>query len=367
MDRPVVGRGGAEVEAEFELVHADTLRFFPELVAELGGDADALLREAGVERASLSAALRYRAVADLLELAATKLEAPDVGLRLALLQGGARAFGPMGVVMANSKTFGEALEYVASHVHAYTLAARVRLQRERETQRVAVPIEILLDRLPHKQQAMEQALLLGHLNAVESTGGVARVREVRFRHRPLSPLRVYRQHFGCEVRFDQEMDALVFAELDLHAPIVDPDVQLYEMATCFIDAKFTRVAPPMHARVRGLILQYLGGEECTNERVAAELALHPRTLHRRLKEEGTSFEAIKDEVRRDVALRYLQHGDLPLTRIAEKLGYAETSVLSRSCFRWFAASPRQLRAQARLAATSGHPLGGPAISQRRAG
>jgi len=60
--------------------------------------------------------------------------------------------------------------------------------------------------------------------------------------------------------------------------------------------------------------------------------------------EGTSFEALKDEVRRDLALPYLQQADVKLTRIAERLGYAETSVLSRSCARWFARSPRQLRA-----------------------
>jgi AraC-like DNA-binding protein len=234
---------------------------------------------------------------------------------------------------------------VVGHVHAYSLAARMRLEPSRSDRRLIVTWDILLDRLPHKQQAVEQALLLAHLNAVEITGGQARVREVLFAHPPLSPPRTYRDHFGCEVRFDQPMDAVVFSEQDLRCPIIDPDVQLYEMATSFIETKFTRVTPPMHARVRGLIQQYLGGDDCTNERVAGDLCLHPRTLHRRLKAEGKSFEGIKDEVRRDVAMRYLQHTDMSLTRIAEKLGYAETSVLSRSCFRWFGASPSRLRSR----------------------
>ena len=64
---------------------------------------------------------------------------------------------------------------------------------------------------------------------------------------------------------------------------------------------------------------------------------------RRLREEGESFEAIKDSVRRDVALRYLQQPDVSLVRVTEILGYSETSVLSRSCLRWFCASPRELR------------------------
>ena len=56
-----------------------------------------------------------------------------------------------------------------------------------------------------------------------------------------------------------------------------------------------------------------------------------------------SFEAIKDEVRRDIALRYLRQPGVSLTRVAAMVGYSEPSVLSRSCYRWFAATPRQLR------------------------
>lgn len=331
----------------FELLHADTLRFFPELVTELGGDPAALLRQLGLDPSIFvrGAVLSYRSMVELLELAAAELQVADFGMRLAARQGGGRVFGIMGVVMKNSATFGEALGYVVDHIYAHSLAVRMRCERDPAQRRTFVGYEFLLDRLPNRRQAIEQALLLAHLNAVESTGGQARVREALFRHQPLSPLRTYRDYFGCEVRFDQSEDGVVYADQDLACPIAEPDEQLYEMATAFIDTRFTRLTPPMHAQVRGLILQHLGDEACTNDRVAAELCLHPRTLHRRLKAEGKSFEAIKDEVRRDVALRYLQQTDLPLTRIAEKLGYAETSVLSRSCYRWFGVSPRQLRGQ----------------------
>lgn len=350
MDLAVDALSGASADFGFELLHVDALRFFPQLVRQLGGDPEAMLRGAGLDPSILarrhpSPSLGYRTVASVLELAACELGRPDFGMRLARLQGGGRVFGPMGVAMENSNTLGEALEFVIDHIHAYSLAARMRLEPEPGRRRLSVPFDILLDRLTDKRQAIEQALLLAHLNAVQITGGRARVREVRFSHQPLSPLRTYREHFGCPVKFDQPADAVVFGEEDLRCAIVDPDVQLYEMAASFIETRFTRVTPPMHARVRGLVLQYLGGEDCTNDKVAADLCLHPRTLHRRLRAEGKSFEGIKDEARRDVALRYLQHTDMPLTRIAERLGYAETSVLSRSCFRWFGAPPSRLRAR----------------------
>jgi len=340
-------RRAAADDAGFEAVHADMLRFFPDVAAGLGGDADALMRHAGIDPAIFSEggpALRLRPMVGLLEHAAAALRCADFGMRLAMRQGGGRVFGPMGVAMKNSPTLGEALDYCAKHVHACSLAARMRVEPNRERGTLLVAFELLLDRLTNKFQVVEQALLLANLNAIEITGGRVRAREVLFRHQTLSPMRVYRENFGCVVRFDQHADGMVFSEQDVRCPIADPDARLYEMATSFIATHFTRVTPPMHARVRGLILQYLGTENCTNERIASALCLHPRTLARRLRVEGTSFEALKDEVRRDLALPYLQQADVKLTRIAERLGYAETSVLSRSCARWFARSPRQLRA-----------------------
>jgi AraC-like DNA-binding protein len=347
--RSVAERDTADEEG-FDLVHADILRFFPDLVRSLGADPEPLLRQVGIDPRRLlpsgKSRFGYRAVANLLEHSAVQLQCPDFGLRLAMMQGGGEVFGPMGVVWKNSNTFGEGLDYVAKHFHAHSLAARMRLEQDRVNRKLFVGHEILLDGLPSKRQVTEQVLLLGHLNAMKITGGQARVREVLFRYQPLAPLRTYRRYFGCDVRFDQKENGVIYYERDLLCPILEPDAQLYEMATSFIDARFPRVAPPMHAQVRAVILQFIGTEDCTNERVAAELCLHPRTLHRRLKAEGKSFDGIKDEVRRDVALGYLQQTDLPLPRIAERLGYAEHSVLSRSCYRWFSASPRQLRSQA---------------------
>ena len=91
-------------------------------------------------------------------------------------------------------------------------------------------------------------------------------------------------------------------------------------------------------------MRFLGSELCGNREVAAELNLHPRTLHRRLAAEGTSFQKIKDEVRRDVMLYYLQQTRLDFTRISERLGFSEQSVMTRRCNRWFSASPTRVRA-----------------------
>jgi len=71
--------------------------------------------------------------------------------------------------------------------------------------------------------------------------------------------------------------------------------------------------------------------------------MHPRTLQRRLADEGTVLEDLRDAVRRELAERYLAEPGMPLLRIAELLGYSEASALTRACNRWFGMSPRALR------------------------
>ena len=339
----------------FDVVHARILRFFPDLVEQLGGDAQLLMRRAQIDTENLTqgrSAATYRQVIHLLELAAAELNCPDFGMRLATLQSG-RMFGPLGLVMKNSRTFGDALDYVGAHTQAHSLAARIWLKRDPATRTAFAGHDILLDGAPNKSQAMEQVLLVGHLAAMEITGGQARVRRVHFRHQPISPLKIYRRYFGCEVLFDQHEDGVVFSDRDLASPIVDPDSRVYDLATSFIDAEFTGRQAPLGALARGVIMQFLGTEDCTNERVAAELNLHARTMHRRLRAEGASFRQIKDEVRRDLMLYYIQGTDLEFTRISERLGFAEQSVMTRACNRWLGASPSLLRSRGRPPSPAG--------------
>ncbi len=332
--------------AIFERVHARFLRFFPDVVEELGGDPKLLMVRVGLDVENFSDSntdATYRQLIHLIEFAAVQLRCSDFGMRLAKRQGGGM-FGPLGLVMKNSKTFGDALRYVSGHTYAHSLAARVWLKHSPRERIWFAGHDILLNKVPDKRQAMEQILLAGHLAAMEITGGRARVRRVHFRHQPVSPLRLYRRYFGCEVRFGQNEDGVVFSERDMSSAIVDPDAQVYASATSFIDAKFTH-RPPLDAQVRGVIMQSIGTDRCRNERIAAVLNLHPKTMQRALKANGTSFQKIKDEVRRDLLLYYLTQTKMDFARLSERLGFTEQSVMTRYCNRWFSMPPTKLRAQ----------------------
>ena len=92
-----------------------------------------------------------------------------------------------------------------------------------------------------------------------------------------------------------------------------------------------------------MLVQLLGTASPEIEAVARVLDLHPRTLQRRLAEEGTSFGAVLDETRRGAALRWLTTTDVPLGQIAGLVGLSESSALTRCARRWWGAPPRDVR------------------------
>jgi AraC-like DNA-binding protein len=77
--------------------------------------------------------------------------------------------------------------------------------------------------------------------------------------------------------------------------------------------------------------------------VAEELGLHPRTLQRRLEDEGVTFAELVQQVRRRTAESYLRDTDMTLRHLASELGYLEQSTLTRSSRRWFGTSPLAYR------------------------
>ncbi len=338
--------GAARADENTAMVRVVYLRKFTDLVTQLGGDANLLLSKLRLDPAVLDnrhAMIPYRTLVHLLERASVDLECPDFGMRLAAIQGGAKVLGPLGIAMHNSPTVGEALRYCAEHVQVYSTATQSSLEKGRAKRSVFMRLEILLTRLPYQRQAVEQALLLIHHDVLNLSGGQVRAREIWFTHEPIFPPSSYRAYFGSPVYFERSMNGLLFAERDLDVPIVGRDPQIYKLATSFVEHHFPSTAPVLSARVRSIAERLLLAGDCTLAGVASKLGMHPRTLQRRLRADGEGFEEIKDGVRRDIALRYIKQSSLPLMRVAEILGYSETSVLSRSCYRWFSVSPRQLR------------------------
>jgi AraC-like DNA-binding protein len=96
-------------------------------------------------------------------------------------------------------------------------------------------------------------------------------------------------------------------------------------------------------RIRRILRRQLADDLPSLEHIARQLDLTPQTLRRRLREEGQGYRAIKDDLRRDVAIEYLARSELALPEIAGLLGFSEASTFHRAFKHWTGVAPGAYR------------------------
>lgn len=110
-----------------------------------------------------------------------------------------------------------------------------------------------------------------------------------------------------------------------------------------IEAKRQSLLPDLFHKIRNAIASGIATGRCERANTAAELGLSIRTMNRRLAESRYSFSSLRDDVRKQIALRYLSVQTIPLRDVAARLAVSEVAVLSRLCRRWFSAAPHAIR------------------------
>jgi AraC-like DNA-binding protein len=166
---------------------------------------------------------------------------------------------------------------------------------------------------------------------------------LRFAHPRPTDLTEHRRIFGPSVLFDQPANELVLPQALLEQPIAAADAHLLGLLDQYADQALRRLrqGKPWSGRVADLLGSALCDGQPGLADVARQLALAPRSLQSRLKAEGTTFQAIADEVRRGLATAYLEQSDLTLTEITFLLGFADQSAFTRAFKKWTGAQPRR--------------------------
>jgi AraC-like DNA-binding protein len=359
-------RNGAEGQNDWRrghLTQAKILSGYHDLVVQLGGDPKRLLGSAGIALPNLessSALLPVRAVGQLLEDTAALLGCPDFGLRLAERQGIADLMRPLDRLFCAAPCVRDALESCVRHLTAFNSGLIMGIEHELSDEMNIVEFR-LLDGMALFPQFIEQLVLLTHQSIDWLSAGFVRSRKVWFSHINLAPPVAYARRFGTAVEFGKDLDGVLFRDSDMRARLPQGCPERFERETRAIEGMFTNPSSNLAIRTGQAVFHILARHErCTRQEVAEALGLQERTLNRRLSELGTTFDAIRDRVRRDLAFRYLARSDLSLTEIAGRLGYSEQAVLSRCCQRWFGTSPMRMRLRIE------HITAGQSASARRA-
>lgn len=312
----------------------------PALIRQMGLDPGALLDDVGLARDSLEEPeqrVPYAAIGALLHAAARLTKCPHFGL----LCGRAwhlSHLGRVGELMRNSPTVGEALQTLTAHQHLHSDGGLAFLLEHGGV--VDLGYAVYQPGVVGADQIYD-AMMAGGCNFLrELLGADWTPSEVHF---PLSkPWNVepYRHLFRAPLRFDSEFCALRFHDHQLAQLVRGADplkLHLAEHATDSVGRG--ELLPQVYGTLR---VQLLSGHS-SGDAVAEELAMHRRTLNRRLEQQGVTFRGVLDQVRFEVAGQLLADSHMPIDDIAATLGYASVSPFMRSFRRWSGTTPGRWR------------------------
>ncbi len=155
--------------------------------------------------------------------------------------------------------------------------------------------------------------------------------------------------FGAPVELGQPENCLLLPMEALELPVVQNESSLQTFLKSAPYPLISRTAAfddgTLTEKVRAIINSEFGRELPSAQDVADALNISARTLHRRLQREGSSYQALKDNLRKDAALSYLQRPDLRISTIALLMGFQDSGAFHRSFKKWTGLSPGQYRRQ----------------------
>lgn len=157
--------------------------------------------------------------------------------------------------------------------------------------------------------------------------------------------REYELIFGCPLLFDHQVTAIAMRPGYLQAPLIQDERTLKRfLAHSPADLLSRRdFGNSLSSRLRQLIGKRVGTDMPDMEMIASQLNMSPPTLRRHLREEGTSWQELKDHLRRDIAIYHLTRHDLSIQDIAALLGFSEPSAFHRAFKKWTGLTPGEYR------------------------
>jgi AraC-like DNA-binding protein len=310
----------------------------------LGLDPAPVIREAGLDPRLFddgASVIPHDALGRLLTLCVARTQCPHFGLLV-----GQRAtilsLGLVGRLMQHSETVGAALRAFVSNLGIQDRVMVPALTTSDGT--VLLGIAVYQPAAESADQISDGALAVT-VNALRflcgSDWSPAEVLVPRAAPADCEP---YWRHFRAPVRFNQESATLVFPARDLERRVAGADPMMRVMLEERIGHLKGRPGCEFSDEIRRLLRTRLTSHRCSADDTAERLAMHRRTLSRRLKDGGLGYRGITNEVRFEIARQLLEDTTVPLGEIAAALGYSEASAFTRAFRRWSGRTPTAWRA-----------------------
>jgi AraC-like DNA-binding protein len=335
-------------------VRAINLLGVDEFITSKGGDFKALLNEVGLSADALDdldALLPFRRCVTFSELAAARLNEPNLFLEFVAKSGPDYAFAGPVMMLARFAKDGEdmarmAIRYWAFHTNAYNFVYLHTPDSPTAIFRLSV------DALFYPSKQLADAVLgtiVGLARTVANRHNDNPTR-VRFQHRRPADTSLYESFFRCPVEFGAEYDDIEF-DVEFLRYRTPAGLRMFKpLMHLYITERIRRLPHFDHSTTRTVALAIaatIGSGNCSIETVAEGIGQNVKQLQRLLAKEGTSFSAILDDVRNKLARKRLEDSNISISRIAGLLDYASSAPFIAAFHRWTGMTPLRFRQLAR--------------------
>ncbi len=239
-------------------------------------------------------------------------------------------------------TLGEALECAARYMHLVNEAADVSIidYGEHVLWRYRIT-----DGVPQPRAANDFVIASAARFSMRCAVIERMPYEIHFMHGAPADLGTYAAFSASTLKFGMPHNGYVMDRSALERPTRGGNIRMHAAFDKYARELSERAALGARSRARDAITARLGTGEMCMEAVAATLGMSVPTLRRRLEDEGTTFTDLVDDVRRDLAERYLRDPDRSISEIAALLGFAHAPAFHKAFRRWKGVTPSAHRAR----------------------
>ncbi len=253
------------------------------------------------------------------------------------------AFSALGMALAASRNVYDALYRAARYSQMISDGSNTFIDEESESVAFVIKARPPLN-APVSQYGIE-SLICTIFNILKSIAGdTLKVKEVHLQHAFTGKLAPYEEFFGGPIYFSANTNQIIFHKKD----ILEEQAFSNSALTCTLDEWIEEHLDQykenlVSTRVQKYILKHIASGEVDQKKVASELALSPRMLQRKLKDEGTSYTDLLDSCRHKLAIKLISQNKLPLSEVTYILGFSDQSNFSRAFKRWTGVTPHHYK------------------------
>jgi AraC-like DNA-binding protein len=320
------------------------LMSLPSILEELGADPQTAFAMAGIAPNIFSDANNrapYELLAGLFKSSVELTKCEHIGLLI-----GERfdlsGFGPIGALMCNSPTVGDALRSLIQYLHLHDRGATPVLLNLGENCSL-LGYSIYRHGAPAIAQIYNAAIAVAYRTLSQLCGADWAALQVQFSHKPPTDISPYRRYFKSRIIFDAEVSGIVFDSTWMKFPIPGADPALHAFLLQAINDVDAKSFHRFQDRVSCVLRQMLLSRTFSGPAIADLFGIHERTLRRYLSKEETSLQKLLSQTRFELAKELIENTALPIADIATVLGYDDANVFSRAFKSWAALSPIQWR------------------------